>query len=146
MFYRVTNTIMSPTFDKLMTAEEVSNFFNAVMRANEYGTWKIDDVVVDEAMIASIESMVKAPQTVELHAVYRKYPQIGEQLDALYKDIMNGTLDSTGEFATLITAVKSSVAKTEETYVENTVFESEPAPEENTDSEYVLPDPDAIPE
>jgi hypothetical protein len=39
------------------------------------------------------------------------YPNIRDQLDALYRDVMAGTLDSSGEFATLITNVKNSNPK-----------------------------------
>jgi len=145
MFYRVTNTDMSPKFDKLMSAEEVANFFNAVMRVNEEGTWLIDGDVVEEGTVEAIEATFKAPEAAPLHTVYRKYPSIGEQLDMIYKDIMAGTLDATGEFATAITAIKEAVAKTEETIVVETVFESPEAPEPNTDSEYVAP-PEEEPE
>ena len=39
------------------------------------------------------------------------YPAIGEQLDNLYKDILAGKVDSTGEFAKAIKAVKDSIPK-----------------------------------
>ena len=39
------------------------------------------------------------------------YPPIGEQLDSLYKDILTGKLDSTGEFARGIKAVKQAHPK-----------------------------------
>ncbi len=40
-----------------------------------------------------------------------KYPDIGDQLDNLYKDILAGKVDSTGEFAKAIKAVKDSIPK-----------------------------------
>ncbi len=40
-----------------------------------------------------------------------KYPKIGDQLDNLYKDILAGKVDSTGEFAKAIKAVKDSIPK-----------------------------------
>ncbi len=40
-----------------------------------------------------------------------KYPDIGDQLDNLYKDILAGKVDSTGEFAKAIKSVKDSVPK-----------------------------------
>lgn len=39
------------------------------------------------------------------------YPTIGEQLDKLYWDIQNGTLDATGSFATTIKAIKDAFPK-----------------------------------
>ena len=41
----------------------------------------------------------------------RKYPAIGDQLDNLYKDILAGKVDSTGEFAKAIKAVKDAHPK-----------------------------------
>ena len=41
----------------------------------------------------------------------RKYPAIGDQLDNLYKDILAGKVDSTGEFAKAIKAVKDAYPK-----------------------------------
>ena len=139
MFYRVTNTVMSPVFDKPMSAQEISEFFNPVMRANENGAWEINGELVEPGLVESIESAVKPALEVPLHELYRVYPSIGEQLDALYKDIMAGTLDATGNFASMITTVKEAVAKTEEVLTVQTVFESPEAPEPNTDSEYVPP-------
>ena len=40
-----------------------------------------------------------------------EYPQIGEQLDALYKDLLAGKLDATGTWATTIKAVKDKYPK-----------------------------------
>lgn len=145
MFYRVTNTVMSPAFDKPMTAQEISKFFNAVMRKNEGETWLINGEVVTEAGVEAIEATFKTPKEAPLHALYRTYPSLGEQLDALYKDIMAGTLDATGNFASMITAIKEAVPVSDEVFVVQTVFESPEAPAENTDSEYVLP-PEEEPE
>ncbi len=39
------------------------------------------------------------------------YPEIGDQLDLLYKDILAGKVDSTGEFAKAIKATKDKYPK-----------------------------------
>ena len=39
------------------------------------------------------------------------YPKLSEQLDALWHDIDNGTLDKTGEFYNLLKTVKDSHPK-----------------------------------
>lgn len=39
------------------------------------------------------------------------YPKISEQLDALWHDIDNGTLDKSGEFYTMLKTVKDSHPK-----------------------------------
>ena len=39
------------------------------------------------------------------------YPTIGDQLDALYKDIVAGTVTTSGAFATAITATKDKYPK-----------------------------------
>ena len=41
----------------------------------------------------------------------RIYPDLGEQLDSLYRDILAGKVDSTGEFAKAIKAVKDAHPK-----------------------------------
>ena len=41
----------------------------------------------------------------------RMYPTFGDQLDSLYRDILTGQLDSTGEFARGIQAVKQAYPK-----------------------------------
>ena len=41
----------------------------------------------------------------------RMYPTFGDQLDSLYRDILTGQLDSTGEFARGIKAVKQAHPK-----------------------------------
>lgn len=45
------------------------------------------------------------------NARIREYPQLGEQLDKLFHDIENGTLDQNGEFFTAIKAVKDANPK-----------------------------------
>lgn len=40
-----------------------------------------------------------------------QFPEIGEQLDKLFHDIENGTLDQTGEFFTALKAVKDANPK-----------------------------------
>jgi len=145
MFYRVTNTVMSPSFDKVMSPKEISEFFNPVMRGNEEEVWLINGEVVTEELIEGIEATVLAPKEAPIHALYRTYPSLGEQLDALYKDIMAGTLDATGNFASMITAIKEAVPVSDEVFVVQEVFESPEAPAENTDSEFVPP-PEEEPE
>jgi len=43
-----------------------------------------------------------------------EYPEIKEQLDKLFHDINNGTLDNTGEFFTAINTVKTNNPKPSE--------------------------------
>lgn len=139
MFYRVRNTVSTPLFDKIMSAQEITEFFNPVMQANEDESWFINEELVTPETVAVITATVKTPEEAYLHALYRNYPSIGEQLDALYKDVMAGTLDETGSFATMITAVKEAVAKTEEVLTVQTIFESPEAAEPTTNVEYVPP-------
>jgi len=40
-----------------------------------------------------------------------QYPELKEQLDKLYHDINNGTLDNTGDFYTAIKTVKDKYPK-----------------------------------
>ena len=43
-----------------------------------------------------------------------KYPSVEQQLDLLFKDIQNGTLDTTGEFYTTLNTVKTDNPKPSE--------------------------------
>lgn len=72
----------------------------------QYGNymWDGSQVVVDE----DAEAQSAAVQ----YKIDRVYPSIGEQLDMLYHDIKNGTLES-GEFVTAIDAIKTNVPKPE---------------------------------
>lgn len=40
-----------------------------------------------------------------------EYPELGDQLDALFRDIQNGTLTTSGEFFNLINEVKTTYPK-----------------------------------
>jgi hypothetical protein len=42
---------------------------------------------------------------------YNQYPDLGEQLDKLFHDLENGTLDTNGEFFTALQAVKNNNPK-----------------------------------
>ena len=52
-------------------------------------------------------------QTLYQGARQNEYPSLAEQLDKLFHDIENGTLDQTGEFFTVLKAVKDSHPKPE---------------------------------
>ena len=65
---------------------------------------------------ADIITAFKARLVVEASLEYQskranEYPQFGEQLDKLYKDIVAGTVTTSGAFATAIKAVKDKYPK-----------------------------------
>ena len=55
--------------------------------------------------------LYKTQRTGEAGTTDTIYPTIGDQLDALYKDIVAGKVDATGEFAKAIKAVKDKHPK-----------------------------------
>ena len=58
------------------------------------------------------DERVRGPYSVtEVGQEIVKYPDIGEQLDKLFHDIENDTLDTTGEFYTALKAVKDHYPK-----------------------------------
>ena len=65
----------------------------------------------DSAIAAVTESDFKA--AIDTHKWDRaeEYPDIRDQLDALYRDIMAGKVNSTGDFAVAIKAVKDKYPK-----------------------------------
>ena len=72
---------------------------------------KGDAIVLTDEEVATYEAdaIATAHNTPRMLA----YPSIGEQLDKLYRDIENNTLDQTGEFFTAIKAVKDANPKSE---------------------------------
>lgn len=70
----------------------------------------------DGKQVTLVQSEIDAART-ELNKLnYRidrmdAFPTIGDQLDNLYKDILAGKVDSTGEFAKAIKAVKDAHPK-----------------------------------
>tara|TARA_R110002153_G_scaffold249723_2_gene406198 strand:+ start:823 stop:1173 length:351 start_codon:yes stop_codon:yes gene_type:complete len=70
------------------------------------------DYVVDEdygAVIQYVTGSAPEPDTDESRSLH--YPKIAEQLDKLFHDIDNGTLDDSGEFYTALKAVKDAYPK-----------------------------------
>ena len=57
------------------------------------------------------DSAIEAEVLKTKHKVDRTYPALSEQLDLLYKDILAGKVDATGEFAKSIKAVKDAYPK-----------------------------------
>ena len=77
-------------------------------------TWKDDKQT--EPTTSQINTEVARLQTEYTDNKYQrdrkdKYPEIGDQLDNLYKDILAGKVDSTGEFAKAIKAIKDANPK-----------------------------------
>ena len=79
------------------------------------------EIVYHEDKTPPTEEAIQAKLS-ELQADYdakqyqrdRKYPDLGEQFDLLFKDINEGTLDKTGGFYTAIKAVKDKHPKPSE--------------------------------
>jgi len=91
---------------------------NAVSIGDDRGVFDIDgkEITIDNSLVESAR--------VELNKLnYQKsrtgrdgstdtiYPSIGDQLDALYKDIVAGTVTTSGAFATAIKATKEKYPK-----------------------------------
>ncbi len=79
-----------------------------------------NSVTLDQAKIDAARTTLNAEAAAVLYQKQRTgaagttdtiYPSIGDQLDNLYKDIVAGTLTSSGAFATAIKAVKDKYPK-----------------------------------
>ena len=77
-------------------------------------------VTLDDAKIAAARKslddaaaaiLYKSQRTGEAGTTDTIYPSIGDQLDNLYKDILAGTVTSSGNFAKAIEAVKAKYPK-----------------------------------
>ena len=76
--------------------------------------WNVPDVV--RPTEKELESYKKEAETLEynhriIRSRKRQYKSIEEQLDLIYKDMMNGTFDKNGEWAKHITQVKTANPK-----------------------------------
>ena len=76
--------------------------------------WNVPDVV--RPTEKELESYKKEAETLEynhriIRSRKRQYKSIEEQLDLIYKDMMNGTFDKNGEWAKHITEVKTANPK-----------------------------------
>lgn len=71
-------------------------------------------VNVDENAVSEKNNELQADYDAKQYQRDRKYPDLGEQFDLLFKDINEGTLDKTGIFYTAIKAVKDAHPKPSE--------------------------------
>ena len=76
--------------------------------------WNVPDIV--RPTEKELESYKKEAETLEynhriIRSRKRQYKGIEEQLDLIYKDMMNGTFDKNGEWAKHITEVKTANPK-----------------------------------
>lgn len=88
----------SDLIERGYTEKLVPDGFNHVKTETE-------DEYAEKTLTETEESMTYADNRV------LSYPSIGEQLDKLFHDLENGTLDQTGEFFTAIKAIKDSNPK-----------------------------------
>ncbi len=95
---------------------------------HHYGVGKVE-FTVDDGILNWKDKNISKPSKTELaqwwselvtyeesisYKTKRVYAPKAEQLDALYRDIENGTVDTTGEFYTMNLAVKEAYPKPEE--------------------------------
>ena len=67
---------------------------------------------LEEAITQAKQNLLEKYQLAEYkNKRYSEYPAIVEQLDALYHDIANGTLDQNGSFFTVIKSIKDKYPK-----------------------------------
>jgi len=78
-------------------------------------TVSLDDSLVKDARTAldaeAAATLYQRQRTGQARTTDTIYPSIGDQLDNLYKDIVAGTLTTSGAFATAIKAVKDKYPK-----------------------------------
>ena len=71
-------------------------------------------LVIDSSLVDVELAKLQADYDSKQYQRDRKYPNLGEQFDLLFKDINEGTLDKTGGFYTAIKAVKDAHPKPSE--------------------------------
>jgi hypothetical protein len=104
--YNVTD-VLPEQEDRFMEKNPTGGFIkvDGEIPYSRYGNLKLVDgeVVVDEER--------EAEQAQQQYRLDRVYPDLKEQLDALYRDIVSGTVNESGEFFAMIKSVKDSVPK-----------------------------------
>ena len=103
--------IKSKVADPALEAE----FPNPVAVHDDYDTMVDDSSVTQEAGMPT-PRREKTRAEIEADVTYSEqraaaYPRLEEQLDKLYHDISNGTVDQTGAFFTSLQAVKNTYPK-----------------------------------
>jgi hypothetical protein len=100
-------------------SKTVSEFENNIILKNDgagdiIDTWNVSGLAKpNDSQISSYESSATTEENNVAIRATRKvaYGNIGDQLDEIYKDIVAGKLDTTGEWAKKIKAVKDANAK-----------------------------------
>jgi len=92
--------------------------------------WLLDGQVMTQSRLQEFVDANPVTTVENRHAIYRKYPSVGDQLDMIFKEIVaNGSISVTGEWVRAISAVKEANPKVvvevhleqaaeEDTYVE----------------------------
>lgn len=103
--YNVTD-VLPEQEDRFMEKNPTCGFIKVdEIPYSRYGNLKLVDgeILVDEEK--------ETEQAQKQYRLDRVYPDLKEQLDALYRDIISGTVNESGEFFTMIKSVKDSVPK-----------------------------------
>ena len=108
------NAMQPQSVDDLNIVEVLDVEFG-IKAENNNGTIKIVDgsSMPSDAGISTAKENLLAKYQNNFYAKKRSvdYPEIEDQLDALYRDIENGTLTKSGEFYLMIKAVKDKYPK-----------------------------------
>ena len=108
------NAMQPQSVDDLNLVEVLDVEFG-IKSENTNGTIKIVDgsSMPSESEISTAKVSLLAKYQNNFYAKKREveYPKIGDQLDALYRDIKNGTLTTSGEFFQLIKTIKDKYPK-----------------------------------
>ena len=93
--------------------QDQSGWYAFLPAPNRLPREEVDYIVDDESgtVVQYVTGNTPEPSYTESRAL--NYPKIVEQLDKLYHDIDNGTLDETGEFYAGLKAVKDEYPKPE---------------------------------
>ena len=108
------NAMQPQSVDDLNLVEVLDVEFG-IKAENDNGTIKIVDgsSMPSDSGISTAKANLLAKYQNSFYAKKRgvEYPRLGDQLDALYRDIENETLTKSGEFYLMIKAVKDKYSK-----------------------------------
>ena len=95
----------------MATQREISSAVANLQPTKGFEVTAAGVVTMTDGSSPPTDSEINAEILKTKHEENRIYPAIGDQLDNLYKDILSGKVDATGEFAKAIKVVKDAHPK-----------------------------------
>ena len=95
----------------MATQRQITQAVSNLRKREGFSVTAAGVVTMSDGSSPPTDSVIQAEVLKIKHIDERVYPLIADQLDSLYRDILAGKVDATGEFAKAIKAVKDAHPK-----------------------------------